>query len=257
MLKRMIPLLFALLLTGPAAQAAAPVYDYRVVNTYPHDPGAFTQGLIYTDGSLYEGTGLQGASSLRRVGLNTGRVAQIHRLADTLFGEGITVWGDKLIQLTYQNRLLLVYDRRTFELLASPPYPLEGWGITHDGRQLIVSDGTSVLRFLDPESYAETGRVNVLDEGNPVGRLNELEFVEGEVFANVWPTARIARIDPQTGQVTGWLDLAGLLPPAKREKRVKRANILNGIAYDAAQRRLFVTGKWWPILFEIEPMPRP
>ncbi|BCR06041.1 glutaminyl-peptide cyclotransferase [Desulfuromonas versatilis] len=234
--------------------AAAPVYGYRIVNSYPHDPGAFTQGLVYLEGVLYEGTGLQGSSSLRRVDLESGRVEQLQRLAGTLFGEGIAAWGDKLIQLTYRNRLLLVYDRASFRLLATHPYPREGWGITHDGQRLIVSDGTSVLRFLDPQTFAESGRVAIHDRGRPVERLNELEFVEGEIFANVWQTDRIARIDPQTGEVTGWIDLAGLLPPALRRGNT---DVLNGIAYDAKGRRLFVTGKLWPALFEIELLPRP
>ncbi len=254
MLQRIVLFLVTLLVATPAANAAPPVYGYRIVNTYPHDSAAFTQGLLYTDGTLYEGTGLQGASSLRRVELETGHIEQIHRLAGTLFGEGITAWGNQLIQLTYQNRLLLVYDLHSFELLASHPYPREGWGITHDGQRLIVSDGTSVLRFLDPQTFVETGRVMVRDGGKPIERLNELEFVEGEIFANIWLTDRIARINPQTGQVTGWLDLTGLLPPARRGPRT---DVLNGIAYDKLKRRLFVTGKRWPALFEIELVPNP
>ncbi len=249
-------LFWAVLMPEAAARAAAdsatPVYRYRVVHAYPHDRGAFTQGLVFHDGVLYEGTGLNGASSLRRVELKTGRVLQVRELPAALFGEGVTVWGDRLIQLTYRNRLLLVYDRRDFTLQKTLPYPVEGWGLTHDGKRLIASDGSATLRFLDPVTFAETGRVGVFDEQGPVTRLNELEYVGGEVFANVWKTDRIARINPRTGRVTGWIDLTGLLGPAERRGRI---DVLNGIAWDRQTGRLFVTGKWWPKLFEIELVP--
>ncbi len=225
-----------------------PVYAYRIVNTYPHDPDAFTQGLIFEGGVLYEGTGLRGRSSLRRVVLNTGEVLQRRELSDDYFGEGITLFGDRIIQLTWQSRIGFVYDKADFELLRSFTYPTEGWGVTHDGDRLIMSDGTSTLYFRDPETFEEVGRVNVRDSAGAVSRLNELEYVAGEVYANVWQTDRIARIEPRTGRVIGWIDLEGLLSVEDRQG----ADVLNGIAYDSEKKRLFVTGKLWPKLFEIE-----
>lgn len=235
--------------TPEATAQDVPVYTYRIVETYPHDRRAFTQGLVFEDGVLYEGTGLRGRSSLRRVDLASGAVLAVHELADELFGEGIAVFGDVVSQLTWQSNVGFVYDRESFELLRTFEYPTEGWGLTHDGRRLIMSDGTATLRFLDPESYEEIGRVDVLDRGTPVVRLNELEYIEGEVWANVWQTDRIARIEPSTGEVVGWIDLTGLL---SEEDRAEPVDVLNGIAYDAEGKRLFVTGKLWPRLFEIE-----
>ena len=232
-----------------------PIYTYRIVNTYPHDPGAFTQGLVYEDGVLYEGTGLEGQSSLRKVDLESGEVLQIHELPAQFFGEGITVFGNEIVQLTWKSGQGFVYDKASFELLETFEYPTEGWGLTHDGEQLIMSDGTSVLRFLDPGTYEETGRINVIISivSSYIPPLNELEYVDGEIYANVWTEDRIARIDPATGQVVGWIDLTGLLGP---EDRTERVDVLNGIAYDAEGDRLFVTGKWWPKLFEIELIPK-
>ncbi len=227
-------------------------YTYRVIHTYPHDPGAFTQGLVFEDGVLYEGTGLYGASTLRRVALETGQVLQRYALPQQYFGEGIAVVGDRLIQLTWQNHEGFVYRKETFELLQSFSYPTEGWGLAYDGNRLIMSDGTATLHFLDAQTLVETGQVEVRDRGTPIVRLNELEYVDGEVWANVWQTDRIVRIDPQTGAVAGWIDLAGLLKP---EDRTGAEDVLNGIAYDAQARRLFVTGKWWSKLFEIELVP--
>lgn len=229
--------------------AAIPTYTYTVVNSYPHDPQAFTQGLIYVDGVLYEGTGLNGRSSLRRVHLETGEVQEIVDLDQQYFGEGIALFGDRIIQLTWQSNVAFVYDAQSFERLGEFAYPTEGWGLTHDDTQLIMSDGTANLYFRDPETFAEIGRVEVRDATGPVVRLNELEYINGEVYANVWQTDRIARIDPQTGRVTGWIDLTGLLSAADRTPDV---DVLNGIAYDAANDRLFVTGKLWPRLFEID-----
>ena len=229
-----------------------PVYTYWVVNEYPHDRDAFTQGLAFDDGVLYEGTGRRGASSLRRVALETGEVLQTHALAEELFGEGVTVYGDTVIQLTWQSCVGFVYDKETFEQLDPFTYAGEGWGLTHDGDRLIMSDGTSTLRFLDPETFARVGQVQVLSDGRPVTRLNELEYVEGDIYANVWQTDRIARIDPATGHVLAWIDLEGLL---SGEDRTEPVDVLNGIAYDAAADRLFVTGKLWPKLFEIELIP--
>ena len=244
------PLLGAVILAAACAPAAAaPVGGYRVVRAYPHDPDAFTQGLVIADGRLFEGTGLNGRSSVREVELETGRVLRRRPLAPEHFGEGLTELGGRLFQLTWTGGVGFVYDRATFEPVRRFSYAGEGWGLTHDGRRLIMSDGTAQLRFLDPGTLAETGRITVTDEGRPVPRLNELEWVEGEVFANVWTTDRIARIDPATGRVTGWIDLSGLLSPADRAGRP--VDVLNGIAYDRARKRLFVTGKLWPKLYEI------
>ena len=241
---------------GPVATVfatTAPVYDYRVVAEYPHDPDAFTQGLVYVDGVLYEGTGLEGRSTLRRVDLESGRVLDSVPLADQHFGEGIAVLGDRVYQLTWQSGICFVYDRETFERQDQFSYPTEGWGLTTDGEQLIMSDGTDRLYFRDPETFEETGHVDVRDGGAPVVNLNELEFVDGEVWANVWKTDRIARIDPATGRVTGWIDLTGLLSPVARAERP--VDVLNGIAHDPETGRIFVTGKLWPTLFEIELVP--
>jgi glutamine cyclotransferase len=235
--------------TSAVSPGVIPVYTYRVLNSYPHDPEAFTQGLVYEDGVLYEGTGLRGESTLRRVDLATGQVLQSRSLPDQFFGEGITVWDDTIIQLTWQSNVGFVRDVTTFDLVREFRYPTEGWGLTHDGTHLIMSDGTSTLHFVDPVSFEEVSRIEVLDGNSPVTRLNELEFIDGEVFANIWQTDRIARISPETGQVAGWIDLTGLLGPQDRTQKV---DVLNGIAYDTENDRLFVTGKLWPKLFEIE-----
>ncbi len=237
-----------------AANQAPPVLTYKVIRVYPHDPQAFTQGLVIDQGVLYEGTGRYGRSSLRRVDLATGNVLQFHDLPASFFGEGITVFGAQIIQLTWRSRLGFVYDKEQFTLLQQFSYPSEGWGITHDGRRLIMSDGTAILSFLDPKRLVEVRRIHVHDHAGPVMRLNELEYVQGAIYANVWQTDRIARIDPQTGRVTAWIDLTGLLSPQDRQQPV---DVLNGIAYDAERNRLFVTGKLWPKLFEIEIVPPP
>lgn len=237
----------------PAASGAVPIHTYRVVNAYPHDRGAYTQGLVFAHGALYEGTGLEGQSSLRRVDLETGEVLQQRDLPPEFFGEGIAVLGERIFQLTWRSRVGFVYDRQSFELLRQFNYPTEGWGLTHDGQRLIMSDGTATLYFLDPEKLVRTDTLAVRDGKAPVRLLNELEYIEGEIYANVWQTDRIARISPRTGQVLGWIELGGLLSPADRRQQV---DVLNGIAYDAAGKRLLVTGKWWPRLFEIEIMPR-
>jgi glutamine cyclotransferase len=227
-----------------------PVYGYKILKTYPHDPKAFTQGLVYyKDDILYEGTGMWGESSLRKVDLKTGQVLQIHTLPGDIFGEGITLWGDKIIQLTWQHRKGFVYDRETFTLLREFSYPTEGWGITHDGTRLIMSDGSATLFVWDPETLQEIGRIEVRDDKGPVVRLNELEYIRGLIYANVWQTDRIAIIRPDDGRVVGWIDLSGLLAPEDRHARV---DVLNGIAYDAEGDRLFVTGKYWPKLFQIQ-----
>lgn len=228
-------------------------YTYRIVRTYPHDPGAFTQGLVYDNGYLFEGTGLYGRSSLRKIVLETGRVIRLQPLESRFFGEGITIFGNRIVQLTWVARTGFVYNKETFERTRSFTYTTQGWGITHDSRRLIVSDGTPTLSFRDPETFQEVGRVDVRDDKGPVTRLNELEYVEGEVYANVWESDLIARIDPESGRVLGWIDLTGLL--AGRE-RLGADAALNGIAYDPGGKRLFVTGKRWPKLFEIEVVPK-
>ena len=220
-----------------------------MVRAYPHDREAFTQGLAFDDqGTLYESTGQRGQSSLRRVEPTSGAVLQRHALPPSLFGEGITVFGDRIIQLTWQAGRAFVYDKDSFSVLREFIYRTEGWGLTHDGQRLIMSDGTATLYFRHPDTFAETARLIVRDHRGPVIRLNELEYVRGEILANVWQTDRIARIDPHTGHVTGWIDLTGLLPSSDRRQPV---DVLNGIAYDARTGRLFVTGKWWPKIFEI------
>lgn len=229
-----------------------PTYGYQVVRSYPHDRAAFTQGLYVRDGFFYEGTGQLGQSGIRKVKIETGEVLQTRPLADHYFGEGIVEWQGSILQLTWQHGIGFVYDAQTFEPKRTFTYKGEGWGITHDGTRLIMSDGTPQLRFLDPSTLKETGRITVRDPHGPVEKLNELEFVQGEIFANVWSTNRIARISPSDGRVTGWIDLTGLLPPSERAN----ADVLNGIAYDAAADRLFVTGKWWPRVFEIKLVPR-
>ncbi|MCE5264274.1 MAG: glutaminyl-peptide cyclotransferase [Deltaproteobacteria bacterium] len=233
---------------GPKT-VSLPVYGYRVVNVYPHDRQAYTQGLIWCDGFLYEGTGLNGASSLRKVRLESGSVVEQRSLDRHHFGEGITDWGGRLLQLTWTSQMGFIYDRAGLKLKGTFRYPGEGWGLTHDRDRLIMSDGTAALRFLDPGTFRETRRLNVQSDGAPLRELNELEFVRGEIFANVYRTDWIARISPQTGAVTGWVDMRGLLSEADRLIPV---DVLNGIAYDAAANRLFVTGKLWPRLFEVE-----
>ncbi|MEZ4771398.1 MAG: glutaminyl-peptide cyclotransferase [Caldilineales bacterium] len=232
---------------------ATAVFTYQVVATYPHDPEAFTQGLVYQDGIFYEGTGLRGRSSLRKVDPVSGKVTQRIELPDRDFGEGIAILGDKLYQLTWQENTGFIYDKDSFELLDTWTYPGEGWGLTTDGERLIMSDGTNSLRFLDPETLEETGRVDVVDtQGRALTNLNELEYIDSQVYANIWQTDWIARIDPATGLVRGWIDLRGLLPA---EDRTQPVDVLNGIAYDPASDRLFVTGKLWPALFEIDLVP--
>jgi glutamine cyclotransferase len=222
-------------------------YTYEVINVYPHDQNAFTQGLVIEDGILYEGTGLNGRSTLRRVDLETGNVLQMHALSDEFFGEGITVFGEKIIQLTWQSQKGFVYDKSSFDLLQNFSYSTQGWGITTDGSQLIMSDGTANLYFLDPETFEKTGQVEVHDNGT-VTKLNELEYINGEVYANIWLTDKIAIIDPPTGQVTGWIDLTGIYI----QENSNPDSVLNGIAYDAESERLFVTGKLWSQLFQIK-----
>lgn len=229
-------------------QGNVPTYGYTIQHVYPHDPGAFTQGLQYVDGVLYEGTGLNGKSSIRKVELASGKVLQKRDVAPEYFGEGVVVFKSDLIELTWQSHVAFVYDRATFQPKKRFSYAGEGWGLTHDGTNLIMSDGTDQLRVLDPVTFAEKRRIIVTAAGAPLRNLNELEYVKGEIFANVWTTDYVARIAPDTGKVAGYLDLRGLLTPAERAS----TDVLNGIAHDAAGDRLFITGKLWPKLFEIK-----
>jgi glutamine cyclotransferase len=237
---------------GPAG--GIPTYGYEVVNVYPHDAEAWTQGLAFAGGYLYESTGIYGRSSVRRVELATGEVLQRRDLGDGYFGEGLAVWGERLVQVTWLERRGFVYDRATFEAEDEFTYTSQGWGLTHDGMRFIMSDGTATLHFLDPKTYEEIGSVEVSDDDGPVSKLNELEYIDGYVYANVHPTDRVAVIAPDTGRVVRWLDLAGL--PKRGGFRPVESQCLNGIAYDEEGRRLFVTGKFWPRLFEIKIVPR-
>lgn len=237
------------------ASAQSTVYDYEIVNTYPHDPDAFTQGLFFRDGVLYESTGLKGRSSIRKVNLETGEVLKRYDLPANYFGEGITGWKKRIVHITWRSQIGFIYDLNSFAQLKSFTYPGEGWGITEDGRRLIMSDGTADLRFLDPRTLRETGRVRVTHLGKPVAGLNELEYVYRDVYANIWRSDLIVRINPASGEVNGVVDLRGLrrqLGPGGAG-----AEVLNGIAYDSAADRLFVTGKLWPKLFEIRLIARP
>lgn len=229
-------------------QGLVPVYTFEVVNTWPHDRRAFTQGLIFHDEVFLESTGQYGESSLRRVEPRTGRVLKKVDVARQYFAEGLTLFQGKLYQLTWTTRKGFIYDPATFQMQGEFTFDGEGWGLTHDGQNLILSDGTSQIRFLDPATFSIRKTINVTDGGRPVRELNELEYVKGEIYANIWHTDRIARIDPASGRVVGWIDLTGLLPDAERDDEEA---VLNGIAYDEATGRLFVTGKLWPKLFEI------
>jgi len=242
--------LVSLVVSAPIV-AGAPVYEPQVVHTFPHDARAFTEGLFYLDGFLYESTGLSGASSIRKVELSTGRVLQKRDIAAPVFGEGIVNWKDSLVALTYKDQAGTVHNLKTFEPLRRFSYPGEGWGLTQDGKRLIMSDGTAQLRFLNPESLAELGRVTVRRDGQPLIFVNELEWIQGLVFANVWMTDSIVCIDPASGNVVAWIDLRSLRGQLKPGSGDPAPAELNGIAYDAATDRLFVTGKNWPSLFEI------
>ncbi len=240
-----------------AVETVAPVQGYEVVNVYPHDVGAFTQGLAFDDqGQLYEGTGKYGESTLRKVDLKTGQPDQAayFTLDQKYFGEGIAVIGDSIIQLTWRNQVAFVFDRQSFKYQRNFPYRGEGWGLTYDGTRLIMSDGTSRLKFIDPKTFRTSQLLRVMDGKREVTYLNELEFVEGEIYANVWHSDKIARISPKTGKVLGWIDLKGLMGPGEVDHEEA---VLNGIAYDAKKKKLYVTGKNWPKLFEIRIMEEP
>jgi len=230
----------------PPAASRVPIYKYTIVHSYPHDSDAFTEGLEYRDGFLYESTGLNGKSSIRKVKIETGEVVQNRNLSRDYFGEGITFWKDDLIQLTWISEIAFVYDAKTFASKKSFNYKGEGWALTHDAGSLIMSDGSSELRFLDPVTFLERRRITVTDNGVPIKYLNELEWIKGEIFANIYTTDYIARVNPSNGHVTGWIDVRGMLPRQNDGNTVP-----NGIAYDAEHDRIFVTGKNWAKLFEI------
>jgi glutamine cyclotransferase len=255
----------------PPAEMQVPYYRYRVVKVYPHDSEDFTQGLVYSDGFLYEGTGLYGRSTLTKrpfstktsdpnsppdaapAGYELGPIVKKTRLPDKYFGEGITLLGDKIIQLTWRSRIGFVYDKETLRQIETFTYDTQGWGLTHDGKRLILSDGTATIRFLDPNTYAEIGQLSVRDQRRPIRQINELEYIDGKIYANIWPTDYIAIISPQDGRVTGWIDLTGLhTPPPNDDNNV----VANGIAYLPETKHLLVTGKHWPRMYEIELVPQ-
>ncbi len=244
-----VSLTFAACVSTVAQRQPAPVQGFRVVATYPHDPKAFTQGLVFADGEFYESTGLNGESSLRRVEIATGKVLQEIKVPEEYFAEGLALVGDELLQLTWQHQRGFVYDRKTFAQKRTFAYQGEGWGIAYDAAGgLVMSDGTDTLTFLDPKTFAPAKKLRVLDAGKPISNLNELEWVDGEIWANVWMTDRVARISPVTGDVKSWIDLASLWPLSQR---MPPADVMNGIAYDKATRRIFVTGKKWPRVYQI------
>lgn len=246
------PVLLAICLCLATIAFAQPVDTYRIVHEYLHDSNAFTQGLIYLNGHLYESTGIQGRSSLREEDLDTGRVLKYQALPSRYFGEGLTNWGNTLIQLTWQSHVALVYDLNTFRFVRTIPCPYEGWGLTQDGKNLILSDGSAKLYFLDPSSFHLVRRITVTDRGSPVDQLNELEYIHGEIYSNIWHKNRIAVISPANGDVLRWIDLTGLLPPGSVSDPEA---VLNGIAYDSVHDRLLVTGKLWPKIYEIKLVP--
>ncbi len=237
--------------SGPptTSTSTTPVYSYEVVGTYPHDTGAFTEGLVYYNGTLYESTGLNGDSSLRRENITTGQVIQIHNLPSQYFGEGIAIFGDEIVQLTYTTHIGFVYSLETFQPLGNFTFPDQGWGLTYNGTQLIMSDGSDTLYFLNPQTFQRTGEVTVHDGSTQIDNLNSLDYINGSIFANVWLTNRIAVINASTGEVTAWLDLAGL--QSLSGCHCDSNDVLNGIAYDASNHRLYVTGKDWPDVFQI------
>jgi len=231
-----------------AANALAKLDTYEIVNSYPHDPEAFLQGLVWYDSGFYESTGLEGRSTLRRNEFPSGKVIKSVSLASDLFGEGLALVGDRLVQLTWKTHRGFVYDRESFKLLREFKYDTEGWGITYDGRNLVMSDGSSTLLYLDPENFQPVRHLNVTWNGRPQDNLNELEYIEGEIWANIWQQDYILRIDPKTGNVKSYLDMKNLFPP---QLRTGNENVLNGIAYDPKTKRIFVSGKLWPRIFEI------
>jgi glutamine cyclotransferase len=246
------PLCLALAISSTVCAQAVPVDGYKVVATYPHLTSSYTEGFLYLNGLFYEGTGLAGHSAVLAIDPQTGQVSQRHDIAPQYFGEGIVDWGPNLYEWTWKSHVCFVYDRFSLRTLKQFTYTGEGWGMTRSARELITSDGTSILRFRNPNTFAETRHIIVKDAGKPVEQLNELEYIKGEIYANVWHSDRIARISPKTGRVLAWIDLTGLLPD---NQRVNDEAVLNGIAYDAQHDRIFVTGKQWPKIFEIKVIP--
>jgi glutamine cyclotransferase len=232
-------------------QEPPPKIQYKIVNTFPHPPGSFTQGLAFSKGFLYEGTGKYGLSALRKIRLETGEILKENKLPFNKFGEGITILNEKIVQLTWYARTGYVYDRDSFQILRTfrYPFPIEGWGITNDGRHLIMSDGSHRLYLIDPETFSPKRILEVYDHNGPVYKINELEYIEGAIFANIWQASKIIRIDPNSGIVTGIINLSELVP---KQFRGHLDNVLNGIAYDSERKRIFVTGKMWPQIFEIK-----
>jgi glutamine cyclotransferase len=228
-----------------------PIFYYEIIKVFPHDPQAFTQGLVWEDGLLYEGTGLYGDSSLRKVELETGKILQLYQLPEIYFGEGITIFEERIYQLTWKEQIGFIYDTESFQLLETFSYPHEGWGITHDEEYLIISDGSPVLHFVDPLTFKEVKQVKVHDQQTLVYRINELEYIKGKIFANIWQTDLIAIISPESGEVFAWVDLSDILENV-HIKANQPIDVLNGIAYDSLNERLFVTGKWWPVVFQIK-----
>jgi glutaminyl-peptide cyclotransferase len=236
----------------PARAATAPASGYKVVAEFPHSTSSYTEGFFYRDGLFYEGTGLKGSSAVLVIEPETGKVLQSRSLPEQYFGEGIIDWGPNIYEWTWQSHICFVYDRFSLRPAGQFSYSGEGWGMTRTAREIITSDGTPTLRFRDPKTFQETRHIVVRDDGKPVEQLNELEYVKGEIYANIWHSDRIARISPQDGHVLGWIDLTGLMPASRR---VNQESVLNGIAYDAKHDRLFVTGKQWPSVFEIRVIP--
>ena len=249
----MIACLICCVLFWTVSAGAAPVQGYKVVAKYPHSTGSYTEGFFFLNGMFYEGTGMKGRSALMAIEPTTGKVMQRVDLAPEYFGEGIVDWGPNLYEWTWQSHVCFVYDRFSLRLVKQFAYTGEGWGMTRTAKEIITSDGTATLRFRDPETFKEKRHILVKDDGKPVAQLNELEFIKGEIWANVWHSERIARISPKDGHVIAWIDLTGLLPESEK---VDSESVLNGIAYDAAKDRIFVTGKQWPAVFEIKVVPR-
>ena len=230
-------------------QSPVPVYGYKIINIYPHDKAAYTQGLVYDGQNLYESTGLYGNSTVRQVELETGKIQQSYSMPVEYFGEGMTIWKNRLIQLTWKSMRGFVYNKSDFKQIRDFYYEREGWGITSDGLRLIMSDGSDTLYFVNPDTFTGDGSIRVKESGKPVSNLNELEYINGSILANVYFDSKIAIISPETGAVTGWIDLRGL---TNREKNLRKVDVLNGIAYNPKNGTLLVTGKLWPELFEIE-----
>ncbi len=225
------------------------LYGYKIVNTFSHDPESFTQGLFLEDGILYESTGLNGKSAVKKIDLKTGKVIKSRNMQDKFFGEGLTIVNDKIIQITWRSKTGFVYDKDSLEILRTFSYKTQGWGITYDGKYLIISDGSEILYFMDPKSFVVVGKLEIYDDRGKVSKLNELEYIDGEIYANIWGKDLIARINPKTGYVNSWIDLTGIL---SKEDRKGKEDVLNGIAYNPENNTLLVTGKLWPKIFEIK-----